>query len=309
MNTRTDNHRVSQIVPADYDYVLSYALPSSLDGWPVPAVNVDQVVSLRASGARFAEHGGLGSCTVCGTGHTYGDLWRHARTGEYIFVGHICADKYGLIADRQGWERELEGVRMRSAREHEVAMKQERFDHFAAQHDGLAADLQVDHYIIADIAGKLREYGSISDKQIALVRKLAEEKRNPAAEEATVPAPVEEGRQTVTGRIVSVKTRTDDWGTSVKMTVKVATDDGVWLTWGTLPTSLAEELQHKQIADRKAYREALEHDDTLPSVLKDATLKGSLVRFDAKLKVGRDAHFTMFSRPTKASVIEWAVEA
>lgn len=44
MTKRTDSHRPSAIVPADYSYVLSYHLATSADGWPVPPFNIDAVV-------------------------------------------------------------------------------------------------------------------------------------------------------------------------------------------------------------------------------------------------------------------------
>lgn len=299
MTTRIDTHRVSQINPTEYNYVLSYSLPSTLDGWQVPAVGLEQVRSLKASGAAFAEHGGVGTCTVCGTGHIYGDVWRHEPTAEHIFVGHICAEKYSLIADRMEWEHEMNIARRTSAREAEAAWKAERADEFIAAHDGLAADLAIDHYIIRDVASKLSHYGSISDKQIALVRKIADEHRNPKTAEKNVPAPIENGRQTVEGEIVSVKVHESAYGTSVKMTVKVTTDEGAWLAWGTLPNSLVEEQAHRDVA-------LSTESQTNGTEFVGAELRGSTVRFDAKLKRGRDAYFALFSRPTKATIVSWA---
>ncbi len=60
-----------------------------------------------------------------------------------------------------------------------------------------------------------------------------------------------------------------------KGTIKVHTDAGVWLAWGTLPAALL---------------------DAQPSV-------GDVVEFTATLKRGRDAHFALYSRPTGGEIV------
>ena len=61
------------------------------------------VVGLRAiAGLPFALEGDAGKCTVCGAACVYGDVWQHNPTGEIIFIGHTCADKYQLlVSDKQ----------------------------------------------------------------------------------------------------------------------------------------------------------------------------------------------------------------
>lgn len=314
MTTRHDIHRVSQIQPEDYDLVLCYALSSMQGGWPVPAVGINCeiekrheveredgtkvsvngehaadgrccVVGMRQAGVRFAEHGGPGTCTVCGTHHTYGDIWAHRPTGEHIFVGHQCADKYELIADRREFERELGKVRVRSAREHEKAMREEERAAFLDAHDGLREALETDHEIVRDIKDRFENgrYTSLTERQIALVFKLHHEANRPARpEEKHVPAPIESGRQTVEGEIVSVKFRDSRYGGSFKLTVKVHTPEGSWLAWGTCPAVFIDAAPDGHVNK----------------------LRGAVVQFDAKLKQGRDAHFALFSRPTKAAVVE-----
>jgi hypothetical protein len=314
---RSDTHRVSQIRPEEYTLVLCYALASTQDGWPVPSIGVNCeldrrtyvknpdgtetvvngthsedgrccIIGMRRAGLKFAEHGGTGKCTVCGTHFTYGDVWFHEPTGEHIHVGHTCSDKYNLIADRREFERELGKARVRSAREHEKAMKQEARDAFLDSEPGLREALETDHDIVRDIKDRFENgrYTSLTEKQVALVKKLHRESKRPRVEETNVPAVIAKGRQTVEGEVVSVKFQDGYYGVTCRMTVKVRAEGGVWLVWGTCPQSLLDEEGNK--GGRR--------------------LRGSTVRFDAKLKQGRDPHFALLSRPTKATVVEWAPE-
>ncbi len=300
MTTRTDTHRVSQIQPEDYSLVFCYALASTMDGWPVPSVNINCalhgakahaangrccIIGLRLANTKMAAHGSVGSCTVCGTAHLYGDVWFHEPTGEHIFVGHQCADKYELIADRRDFERELGTVRVRSAREHELAIREEDRSAYIDSVEGLRVALDTNHNIVRDIKERFfsGRYTSLTEKQEALVLSLHEWSLRPApAPEKHVAAPIEAKRQVVTGLVVSTKLVSGYYGDSVKMTVKITTPEGTWLAWGTCPSSFLDEGHN---------------------------LRGSTVSFNAKLKQGRDAHFALFSRPTKAIVVEWAEAA
>jgi hypothetical protein len=308
--TRTDIHRVSQIKPEEYVIVFSYALASTSDGWPVPSFRINCaldkrhevdgqivngthhkngnccVIGLRQSGKKLAEHGAPGTCTICGTWHIYGDVWRHESTGEHIFVGHQCADKYNLIADRRAFEKALKGVRVRSVREHEKAIRHEERQNFIDAHDGLRDALETDHRIVRDIKDRFLNgrYTTLTEGQLNLVMKLYRESLRPQVVEHHVPAPIEAGRQVVEGTVVSVKCYDGNYGLTFKITVKVHTDEGTWLAWGTCPTSLLD--AEGNVGGKK--------------------LRGAKVRFAAKLKKGRDDHFALFSRPTQAEVVEWA---
>lgn len=144
---------------------------------------------------------------------------------------------------------------------------------------GLAAAFGVEHRIIQDIASRFAQNGYISDKQIALVMKLAAEARNPRPAEKTVTAPVTEERVTFRAQVVSAKSVTSQYGTSVKMTVKVPTADGVWLAWGTVPSSLLEQVPCGEFGRLEA-------------------LRGAQVELTTSLKPGREQHFALLSRPT-----------
>lgn len=297
---RTDPHRPGSIVPAEYTYVMSYALPTMAGGFvPVPGFRYDCVLdhaherngktimgehdgsgrccarAHRNSGALYAELGGIANCTICGARYGMGDIWLHVPSGEHIHLGHTCADKYEMLADRSQVELEMGRRKAAAAVQVKKTLNTEEREAFLAKHDGLAEDLVVDHRIINEIAGRFQQYRTLSEKQIALVRKLADEVRNPKPEEKHVPAP--EGRVEVEGLVVSVKSYDSDYGVTVKMVVKVATPDGSWLVYVTVPSGLSGDS-----ADG---------------------LKGCTVRFSATLKRGRDAHFALGKRPTKASIV------
>jgi hypothetical protein len=266
---KTGPHRPSQIIAEDYEYVLSYSLATQVDGWPIPPINIDLVVELQNTKPFVTR--GPGKCTVCGTHFIYGDVWVHRPTGEHIHIGHECADKYSLIAERADWEAENGAVRRKAAREHGREMKRERREAFLAEFPGLEEDLQTDHPIVEDIAARFKRYPSLSEKQIELVRKLAHEARNPKPEEKYVSAPT--GKQTFRGKVVSVKAQETMYGTSLKATIKIETPEGIWLAWGTAPQGL------------------------LDATSNHGGLRGCEVEIKATLERGRDDHFVFMKRP------------
>jgi hypothetical protein len=149
---------------------------------------------------------------------------------------------------------------------------------FAAQlaaTPGLAEAFQVEHKIIASIRENAQRW-DLSPTQIALVLKIAEDVKNRPVE---VYAAAPTGRVTFTGKVVSAKVHTGNFGDSYKMTVKVETPEGVWLAWGTVPSALL---------------------DSVPTGLqgKLANLKGATVEVTATLKAGNDPHFVFATRPS-----------
>ena len=307
---RTDPHRAGAIIPAEYTYILSYNQSTSQEGWPVPSFGINCeldrrkeikdengnhvgwengkhapdghccVVGLRhIAKVKFAAHGGTGKCSSCGTHFVYGSIYRHEPTGEYVNIGNICADKMDLHADRSAYEMGRNRVWAATMAQQERERKAEARKAWLADHPGVEEALECDHHIVQDIKHRFIQWCSLSDKQIELVFKLAKEAKEPKKQETPVAAQIEDGRQVVEGEIVSIKSHESMYGTVLKMTVKVHPhgDDRFWLAWGTMPLSL--------YADR-----------------------GDIVRFSAKLKQGREEHFTLFSRPTKAEVVKAASE-
>lgn len=279
--SRTDPHSLGNFQPADYAYVFSYSLATTEDGWPVPSFNIDAIVALRRGGAVFASHGGTGQCTICGARFVYGDVWKHEPSGVFIHVGHTCADKYDLAADRAEFAR-LRGAAinraLRAERRRQMAVAARAF---VRATPGLAVALRCSHGITRDLVSKLMEYGSLSPAQVALAFKLAREERERAERAANEPVWVAMpeallgGRVRVRGLVLMTKWKETNFGGALKMLLQVEAEGGAFKLWGTVPA-------------------ALDSDE----------LRGSVVEFDAKLERSRDdAAFGFFSRPTKAAVV------
>lgn len=306
MTKRNDIHRPGAIIPADYEYVLSYNGATTDGGWPVPSFRINCQLDRRlvdpksfatikegehdADGmccivgmrniaqVRFVATGGTNQCSVCSTFFVYGDVWRHVPTGEYIHIGHNCADKYELLVDRSAYELAEGRHRAASARQIVAERNGQERREFLDANPGLEDALKTEHSIVQDIAYRFQERRELSPKQVALVMKLAHEAKNPKAAEKHVKAP--EGKQTFRGRIVSVKTQEGfRGGVDFKMLVKVTTPEGVWLAWGTAPRALLDEtVNHK-------------------GALRGAEALGTEVEITATLKPGREPHFAIMQRP------------
>lgn len=284
---RTDPHAPATLVASDYAYVLSYALPCS-DGFSfnVQAAR-DFAVQHEAEFFHGGEHRtwGIGRCSVCGARFNMGDIWRHTPTGQYIHIGHECAAKYDMVAECEEFEEALSRrAKDVLARQREGARQQ-----FLAEHPGLAEDFEVgkDHPVIADIAASLARYPYLSVKQVALVRKLAAEIRNPPEPERHVTAPT--GKVEFTGTVISAKVKAYEgtWGIQYRsvVTVKVETPEGSWLAWGTLPKGIDEDF-----CGTNGYKLPLDE------------MRGLIVRIKATLEPGKDAHFALMTRPSGSIV-------
>lgn len=283
MAKRTDIHRPGAIVPSAYTYIDSYALPSGGED-PDPGYNHREVRAF-CEATNQPVIGTLGKCGICGAAFRYGDVWEHSA-GDLVHVGHDCADKYAMLARRPGFDAALAALKRARAARIEAEAGKVRLERFCVTVPGLAEAFEVDHYIIKDVAARLRQCGAISPKQVAMVLKIAREeteraKRPAEPSERHVTAP--EGRVVVRGRVVSKKVVESIYGETLKMTVKVETPEGTWLAWGTCPGSIA----YIQPKDGPAY----------------CVERGDTVEFRATLTRGRDSHFALFKRPTNAAIV------
>lgn len=299
---RTDVHRPGAIVPVHYEFVLHYSMPSSEGGFPVPGFGINCeldhaqmgeggvrqlgahhpdggccVVALRG---RFVATGGTGQCSVCSTHFVNGEVWQHVPTGEFIHIGCNCAHKYGLLADRSAHELALGRIKAAAGAALARQRNAEERTAFLAEHPGLEAALTRggEHPILADLEGKFQRDRALSVKQVALALKIAHELDHPRAEDVRVDAPT--GKQTFEGRVISVKSQENAFGTTLRMTVKITTPAGSWLAWGTAPAGLLDAT--------------VNHAGALRGVKGSA---GTLVRVTATLQPGRERGFALMKRP------------
>jgi hypothetical protein len=282
MTIRTDIHRPSAIVPADYSFIACDSLYSN--AMDVPFIRAQRAVitahQARTGGA-WSNHEHGGTCHVCGAAAMYLAVYHHTPTNTYIQTGEDCADKMSL-----GQPAAFRCIREEVKRDREAQAGKRK-----AQEVLAAADLSAawtvyttphapayEENTISDIVGKLVRYGSVSDKQLAFVRRLlaaiperAVKVAARAVEQAAAaPVPVTDARIVIEGEVLSKKVVEGRFGSVLKMLVK--TDAGTKL-WGTVPAAISPE-------------------------------KGDRVKLVAKVEPSKDdPKFGFFSRPAQAVIV------
>jgi hypothetical protein len=327
---RTDIHREGAFVPADYVPEFPFHLFHTVDGWPVPSWNIDLIVELRRKDKAVFGPVGHNSaatnvCSICGAWFVHGECWRHEATGEYITIGHTCAAKYEMFAEFDDYKREKASVIAKAVRlaERKAARVEwvGKARELLVENPGINAALKTDHYIVKDIRERVIEWGKISVKQVALVKKLAAEALLPAEVKALVP--VTDKRLAFEGEIVSTKYHEGYYGEKFVMTVVVDTGEGVYRIWGTVPAALDDAEGAERDRVNKAHWatvdgivEKMTASGSEPDAIRAAIkalpdidsnlLKGAKVRFMAKVEPSdTDESFGFFKRPTKAEVVAW----
>jgi hypothetical protein len=145
---------------------------------------------------------------------------------------------------------------------------------------------------LSDLYGKLYRKGyTLSERQIDAVRRSvqrdAERAERFAADQALLAdAPdLAEGRYTVEGEIISAKVQDSQYGSQLKMLVRLADGNKVW---GTVPASI-EDASYQMDRPGDSIRDRL---------------VGLTVRFAAEVKRSNDdAHFGFFKRPKNGEVV------
>lgn len=286
---RTDSHRPAEIVPVDYAYVEVFYQGINEDMWDAYKGEhkfLDEV--LGVNGGPWDENPAFngpnwkskGTCDHCGAHFAHGVVYRHEPTGDLIAVGHICAANT-MLSGLDKAARVRQRAEKAAAAGRERAKRAAEREAFLAEHPGLAEALTTDHEIVADINRRFRNTDRtfLSDKQIALVFKLAAEAPEREAKEAQWAAereaaeevPVTDERLAITGEVIKVDWQDNEFGGRTVITVK--TDRG-FLLWGSRPSALC------------------------------GVERGDRVSFSAKVeRSDRDPKFGFFKRPTKASFI------
>lgn len=120
---------------------------------------------------------------------------------------------------------------------------------------------------------KIRKYGSLSAKQIDAVQRGIDraKKREAEAEALKSVEPLAEGRYAIEGEVLTTKWQESDYGTTLKMLVKM--DDGNKV-WGTVPRAI------------------------------ECDPKGERVNFTATVERSKDdEHFGFYKRPTGGMLV------
>ena len=340
--TRNDIHRPSVMQPAEYTLVCEYASYTVYDNDARPDdANWDtkykETEGYEEAQIAYAEQpaaihsADIDRCDLCGAGHGTGAVYQHVPSGDMLSIGWRCAEKVELVANFNHVSKVKADLRQRALLRADKRRKTAQLFVWARENREVLPLLRTDHYIVRDIRAKLISsgvaWGGLTDKQVALLRKLAD-----AASELHVPVPHPMGeRVEVTGTIVSIKTTTGYYGDQTRMTVKCETPDGSWLVNGTAPSALFD-LGAKRVDDtREERQQALwdarvevrrQHDaGELTDTERDdaewrldqrgqelgqqSPLQGATVTFFCKLQASDNAHFAFFKRPTKLRVDSW----
>ncbi len=121
---------------------------------------------------------------------------------------------------------------------------------------------------VFDMKDALQWKQALTERQVQVVRRIAEQQRT----EAAASTPVVEGRIEVTGEVITTKEQDTMYGLTVKMLVR---DDRGFKVWGTVPSALLGE-----------------------------GVKGQRVAFTATVRASDDdAAFGFYQRPTKARLV------
>jgi len=295
---RSDIHRPSAIVPADYDFVGFNYLPvdGDISGFTYVISERAKIAAHMAStGGHYGNNESAGSCYCCGAHARYLATFHHRSTNSYIKTGLDCA-AHMEMGDAAAFRR-----RVGNALE-AVSGKRKAKAFLATQNLSAAWDVanapcptdergnvRFEEATTRDIVQKLVRFGSISEKQVAFLHRLmlgianraTQAAQRAAAAQAAAPCP--SGKVQVTGTVLSTRTQDGAYGPQLKMLVQHA--DG-WKVWGSVPAAL-----------------------------RDDAVRGATVTFTATVTPSQDDQkFGFFSRPkvvaqSTAPAAEVAAEA
>lgn len=198
------------------------------DGHPQAEIEVLDPVLRKAS--EFI--GEPWRCSCCGHGIKYACEVVHPPSNQRVCIGRDCA---ASIIKHQGLGNRIEGLSIALSQRGEARRLRASWLAENPQHAEIhawAAE-QPSGGIARDVWAKIARYGSISEKQIALLYRLREQAAEKAAEKAAEPvptAPLEEGRRTVECTVLGTRTQESQYGTQYKMLVRLACANKVWLT-------------------------------------------------------------------------------
>lgn len=224
MTKRTDIHRPSAIVTADYD-LIGFEYRGPKEGAADDKIAIRRFLNER--GATYSNHEHGGSCHVCGAHALYLGVFHHRPTNTLICVGETCADKMDAdpIAFRSFHERAKAGIEAFAGKAKARATLAERGLSDAFDMGGIAGD----------IVSKLVAYGSLSDKQWAFLGTLVERERARPAVEAARAAQQEVARAT-SRHLGSV-------GERRSFLVKVVATPSFEGQFGTVVVNICEDMQ------------------------------------------------------------------
>lgn len=257
-------------------------------------------------------------CALCGKLLKYNCVVQHVPTGEFYNIGRDCLEAIECLKGANKWlafkhEKLAEWVAA-GKKAHKARLAGDvREAEFAASSPAHHAALQYarefdnNHPLwhkvswqittLRDIRGRLRKYGSISDKTGDLVLRLHSEavesiascQSEIAAREQALASGVRapEGKQTITGTVLGTKFVDSDFGGSWKAIIDLGNGTRVY---GTIPgAELGVTYVSGRLDDGRACQIHISRIE-----------KGDTVTFSATFEVSqKDSLFGFYKRPTK----------
>lgn len=240
---RTDAHSPANFDPAAYEYLFSiYTGPRTPEsGVPIMSdyeIAQRREIAANTAGGNFQDKG---TCDHCGAYFHYGEVFKHLPTGQYVVVGHQCADNAFGHDDRRAYDQNKLRNQMKAFRER--ARVKAQVEQFFADNPGLEEALRFDHPISQDMLKRLFQRGYLSEKQVAFAirlpaQELDRQRQREEREEKLKSAPDwTEGRQEIEGTVLSTRVDATGFGYVTKMLVEL--DDGR-RCWGTAPEAILD---------------------------------------------------------------------
>jgi hypothetical protein len=183
-------------------------------------------------------------CAHCGNGSV---RWitavKHKPTSEITTFGAICTqrlefegrDEFALA--RLQARAETHAVAIKAWKKREAFLKDR--PELAAAIEHLDEPVHADNRFVHDVIGKLGQYGSLSDRQVAAVLTSMAKDRERGVVVPEVKGDAPSGLQTVTGEVLSVKLKEGPYGSNWKMLLKLANGSKVWMTRPTKHSEIA----------------------------------------------------------------------
>jgi len=286
---RNDIHCPTNFKPQDYtleDHFGVIYIPNmdqrDHEGTVLPEAYGDGAMEYYdASDTENNPHPSLNQCDLCGQTFVHGAVLTH-KDGDVISVGGIC------MAGIAGVPALSEGQKLYAAKKAITQRnKMTNLRGMLAANSGLNAALHTDHYISKDLRASILNWGTLSDKQVALAFKIAKDEANRTPDAPQGPVPVSDKRILIEGAILGTKTKETQWGTTEMMLISVPLGDGTACKlWGSVPSAVSD----AQWAVSNAGGEW-------------PTLKGTKLSFMARVEPSNDdPNFGFIKRPTKVTV-------
>lgn len=180
--TRTDAHSPANLNPEDYEYVGTLDVQRN-PRYHSPAANREakRLFDLLESEGFDGNFRNKGTCDHCGVSFRYGVVVRYTITGDVLIVGHQCGSERFALGSQVEYDRKRaeSQAKAQATRERNTEFEAD----FRESHPDLAEAMYTepqpnvrhplaDNDILLDMSHRLRQYGTLSEKQVRFASDL-----------------------------------------------------------------------------------------------------------------------------------------